>query len=135
LDRSIITGIVRIAVSYHGPLVLALDIYALWLNVHLGVAMISACLPTYKPLITLATNKAKSYYSQITGGKIASSSGSSRGYKVSSSAAQHGRAFEAGKGSSGDWVSLNSIGHNDGDDVVLVNTEGFKTKSNASTIV
>jgi hypothetical protein len=134
LDRAIITGIVRIAVSYQGPLAFALDIDALWLNVHLGVAMISACLPTYKPLVTLATNKAKSYYSQITGSKIASSSGSSRGYKASSSGAQHGRALEANKGSLEDWASLNSIGHNDGDDVELGNSEVYKTKPNASTV-
>lgn len=47
----IITGIVRIAVSYFPgePMIdLALDLY--WNNIHIGTAIICACLPTYRPV-------------------------------------------------------------------------------------
>ena len=48
----IVTGIVRMAVLYR-PDESDFDLTQgdIWLNVHLGTAIISACLPTYRPLI------------------------------------------------------------------------------------
>ncbi|KAI4196369.1 MAG: hypothetical protein LQ346_003228 [Caloplaca aetnensis] len=49
----IITGIVRIAKVYHpGETDFDLTQGDIWLNVHLGTAIICACLPTYRPLIS-----------------------------------------------------------------------------------
>lgn len=127
------TGIVRISVSYKNPLVLALDDDALWLNVHLGVAVISACLPTYKPLVTIATNKAKSYYSYINGSNFTSAFGSSKKHRVSPSAGQRGSTLTGSKGSSKAWSY--TLGHNDGDDVELVERQGSTAGVNKSTIV
>ncbi|MCJ1245437.1 hypothetical protein MMC30_002641 [Trapelia coarctata] len=65
----IITGIVRIVVSYV-PNVLLIDLIldAVWLNIHLGTAIICACLPTYRALFTRASltfsNLRKRYGSQ-----------------------------------------------------------------------
>lgn len=53
----IITGIIRVAICYRGPGALQLDKDALWLNIHTGIAIVSACLPTYKPLISSAKSK------------------------------------------------------------------------------
>jgi hypothetical protein len=130
-----VTGIVRIAVSYKNSLVLALDVDALWLNVHLGVAVISACLPTYRPLVTIATDKAKSYYSYVTGSSFTSSLGSSKEYRTSKSDEQKGSAFKGSKGSSKAWKSLRSLEHNDGDNIELVDRESPKAKSATSTVV
>ncbi|KAL8770403.1 MAG: hypothetical protein Q9209_003829 [Squamulea sp. 1 TL-2023] len=49
----IITGIIRI-VKVHQPSGSDVDLAQgdIWLNVHLGVAIICACLPTYRPLIS-----------------------------------------------------------------------------------
>lgn len=49
----IITGIVRIAKVYQ-PSATDVDLTQgdIWLNVHLGTAIICACLPTYRPLIS-----------------------------------------------------------------------------------
>ncbi|KAL8925694.1 MAG: hypothetical protein Q9208_003377 [Pyrenodesmia sp. 3 TL-2023] len=49
----IITGIVRIAIVYQpGRPDFDLTQGVIWLNVHLGTAIICACLPTYRPLFS-----------------------------------------------------------------------------------
>jgi hypothetical protein len=119
---------VRIAVSYQGPDILALDVDALWLNVHIGVAIISACLPTQKPLVISATNKARSYYSQMTSSKFTSSSESSKNYKAYTSDG-YGRASKGNKDSSKAWASLDSLRHNEDDNIKLVDREAVKANS------
>ncbi len=48
----VITAVVRMSVLYR-PSQPTLDFtHDIWLNVHLGTAVISACLPTYRPLIS-----------------------------------------------------------------------------------
>lgn len=61
----ILTGIVRMAVLYR-PGIVDFDLTQgdIWLNVHLGTAIISACLPTFRPLITRRGNPRNSYESR-----------------------------------------------------------------------
>ncbi|KAH8700939.1 hypothetical protein BGW36DRAFT_406079 [Talaromyces proteolyticus] len=59
----IITAIIRIAVSYQDPIGLQVNKDALWMNVHVGIAIVSACLPTYKPLVSTSFDHIRSYYS------------------------------------------------------------------------
>ncbi|KAL8895946.1 MAG: hypothetical protein Q9207_007940 [Kuettlingeria erythrocarpa] len=67
----IVTGIVRIAILYHpGETDFDLTQGDIWLNVHLGTAIICACLPTYRPLISrhswLKLRSKRSYHSSKT---------------------------------------------------------------------
>ena len=59
----VITSIVRMAVLYR-PTEPDIDLTQgdIWLNVHLGTAIISACLPTYKPLISGNTRLMDIFY-------------------------------------------------------------------------
>ena len=59
----VITGIVRMAVLYR-PKQHALDLTKgdIWFNVHLGTAIISACLPTFRPLLRLFRPKKQPSY-------------------------------------------------------------------------
>ncbi|KAF2264109.1 hypothetical protein CC78DRAFT_255531 [Lojkania enalia] len=132
---AIISGIVRIAVSYKNSMAIALDVDALWLNIHLGIAVVSACLPTYKPLVSMATDKARSYYSYVTGSNVTSSIGSSKKYRGSASDEQKGSAFIVSKTSSKAWERLDALERHDGDNVELVGREDSKVRSTASTIV
>ena len=59
----VITSIVRMAVLYR-PDEEDFDLSQgdIWLNVHLGTAIISACLPTYRPLVSRKTSLAQIFY-------------------------------------------------------------------------
>ncbi|KAI4100440.1 MAG: hypothetical protein LQ339_005501 [Xanthoria mediterranea] len=61
----IITSIVRLAVLYRpGEIDIDLTQGDIWLNVHLGTAIISACLPTFRPLISRRSGSGQSYGSR-----------------------------------------------------------------------
>ncbi|KAL8953347.1 MAG: hypothetical protein Q9222_000809 [Ikaeria aurantiellina] len=59
----VITNIVRISIIYR-PTHPEFDLTAgdIWLNVHFGTAIISACLPTYKPLISRSIRRMSDAY-------------------------------------------------------------------------
>ncbi|KAL8712697.1 MAG: hypothetical protein Q9220_003229 [cf. Caloplaca sp. 1 TL-2023] len=59
----VITNIVRISIIYR-PTHPDFDLTAgdIWLNVHFGTAIISACLPTYKPLISRSIRRMSDAY-------------------------------------------------------------------------
>ena len=59
----VITNIVRMSIIYR-PTEPEFDLTEgnIWLNVHFGTAIISACLPTYKPLITRSARKLSTVY-------------------------------------------------------------------------
>lgn len=59
----VITSIIRISVLYQPSNAnLDLTLGDIWLNVHLGTAIISACLPTYRPLISRKASLAQIFY-------------------------------------------------------------------------
>ncbi|KAI4266745.1 MAG: hypothetical protein L6R38_008568 [Xanthoria sp. 2 TBL-2021] len=61
----IITGIVRMAVLYRpGKIDIDLTQGDIWLNVHLGTAIISACLPTFRPLMSRRSDSRQAYSSR-----------------------------------------------------------------------
>ena len=59
----VITSIIRMAVLYRpGEADFDLSKGDIWLNVHLGTAIISACLPTYRPLVSRKTSLTQIFY-------------------------------------------------------------------------
>ncbi|KAL8669457.1 MAG: hypothetical protein Q9168_005953 [Polycauliona sp. 1 TL-2023] len=61
----VLTSIVRMAVLYRpGKVDIDLTQGDIWLNVHLGTAIISACLPTFRPLISGRSNSRQGTGSQ-----------------------------------------------------------------------
>lgn len=59
----VITGIVRLAALYRPGIVdFDLTIGDIWLNVHLGTAIISACLPAYRPLVLRGFRSSRDAY-------------------------------------------------------------------------
>lgn len=60
----IITAIIRVAILYR-PNQTDLDLTQgdIWFNVHLGTAIISACLPTYGPLVSHSSRLLQSFQS------------------------------------------------------------------------
>ena len=59
----VITGIVRMATLYRpGIEDFDLTIGDIWLNVHLGTAIISACLPAYRPLVSRSFRSGRDTY-------------------------------------------------------------------------
>lgn len=59
----VITSIIRMAILYR-PGVEDFDLTKgdIWLNVHLGTAIISACLPTYRPLVSRSSQIFRSFH-------------------------------------------------------------------------
>lgn len=61
----VLTGVVRMAVLYRpGEVDFDLTQGDIWLNVHLGTAIISACLPTFRPLIPRSSGGTSRYHSR-----------------------------------------------------------------------
>ena len=60
----VITGIIRMSIIYH-PNEPDFDLTQgdIWLNVHIGTVIISACLPTYRPLISRSSQLLSGLYS------------------------------------------------------------------------
>ncbi|KAL8811927.1 MAG: hypothetical protein Q9200_001425 [Gallowayella weberi] len=65
----VITNIIRMSIIYR-PTEPEFDLTEgnIWLNVHFGTAIISACLPTYKPLISRSVRMVSNVYASHGGG-------------------------------------------------------------------
>lgn len=109
----IITGMIRIIICYRGPGALQLDKDAFWLNIHTGIAIVSACLPTYRPLLSSANSHSRE--------KPDSGSGSAADPRIQ----EHGRRDQylesvdaapdnedndqSGMAGGKDWMSMHSV--------------------------
>ncbi|RAO68073.1 uncharacterized protein BHQ10_004085 [Talaromyces amestolkiae] len=113
----IITGIIRVVICYRGPGALQLDKDALWLNIHTGIAIISACLPTYKPLVSSAKSKisASGTDNSASGaGSVADPRGQKRGSRYKDSGfvdadPNNGNNVNGRKASAKGWMSMDSV--------------------------
>lgn len=114
----IITGIIRIVICYHGPGALQLDKDGFWLNVHAGIAIVSACLPTYKPLVSSARSKISAYgtdnSSSGTGSVVADPRAQKRGSRYGDSAfvdadPNNGNNVHGRKANAKRWMSMDSV--------------------------
>lgn len=113
----IITGIIRIAICYRGPGALQLDKDAFWLNIHAGIAIISACLPTYKPLVSSAKSKISASGTDNSGsgtGSVADHRAQKRGSRYNDSGfvdedVKSGNTINGRKPSAKGWMSMDSV--------------------------
>jgi hypothetical protein len=113
----IITGIIRIIICYRGPGALQLDKDAFWLNIHAGIAIVSACLPTYKPLVSSAKNKLSSDDADNSGsgnGSVADPRAQKGGSRYGDSgfvdaAPNGGNNVNGRKASAKGWLSMESV--------------------------
>ncbi|KUL84346.1 hypothetical protein ZTR_06339 [Talaromyces verruculosus] len=142
----IITGIIHIVICYRGLGALQLDKDAFWLNIHAGIAIFSACLPTYKPLVSSAKSKISAYGTNNSGsgtGSVAdlcAQKGGSR-YKESRfiDANPNNRNNGYGrKASAKGWMSMDSVdtlrdeGARDGEEVFrLIGSQSWNWKAMA----
>ena len=75
----IVTGLIRVVLGYApGSQNVAFSKAELWSAVHIGIAIVCACLPTLRPTLNRFTAKAKSLYgSAFSSSKLGHTSGTS----------------------------------------------------------
>jgi hypothetical protein len=113
----IITGIIRIVICYRGPGALQLDKDAFWLNIHAGIAIVSACLPTYKPLVSSAKSKISAHSTDNSGsvtGSVADPPAQKREGRYRDSGfvdavPNNGNNVNGRKATAKGWVSMDSV--------------------------
>jgi hypothetical protein len=98
-----------------------------WANAHIGVAIISACLPTYQPLVSGSYKSIKSYYSSVTGSSTSHPSKASNKFSDNEYGSPKRDAFKA-------WQSVESRENVDGDAVNLVDIQSPTRTWNAQTV-
>ncbi|PCH00934.1 Hypothetical protein PENO1_045470 [Penicillium occitanis (nom. inval.)] len=113
----VITGIICIVIYYCDPGALQLDKDAFWLNIHAGIAIVSACLPTYKPLVSSAKSKISAYGTNNSGsgtGSVADPCAQKGGSRYEESRfvdvdPNNGNNGYGRKASSKGWMSMDSV--------------------------
>lgn len=108
----ILTAIVRIAESYLGSIEIELNKEAVWVNVPVGIAILSACLPTYRSILSPIFQKVDSYHSAARNSSGTKSRGISHGSDHHSNSCIHATLRR--------WLRLESHENNWGDGVRLV---------------
>ncbi|KAF2014353.1 hypothetical protein BU24DRAFT_481797 [Aaosphaeria arxii CBS 175.79] len=130
----IVTGVLRIRLSIE-PGSTAIDFMhdILWLDIHAGIALVCACLPTYRPLIVKASSVVSGSVSKIFSSKDQSTDASSKP-SDSSATQKHAKMSDGTIGSSPPmrkkYDELGSI-----DEVGLVEMETKSAYSAVSSIV
>ncbi|GAM35851.1 hypothetical protein TCE0_017r04499 [Talaromyces pinophilus] len=113
----VIAGIICIVIYYCDPGALQLDKDAFWLNIHAGIAIVSACLPTYKPLVSSAKSKISAYGTNNSGsgtGSVADPCAQKGGSRYEESRfvdvdPNNGNNGYGRKASSKGWMSMDSV--------------------------
>lgn len=126
----IITAIVRIAECYQGSKNIELNKDALWVNVHVGIAILSACLPTYRGILSPIFDKINLYYSAISNSSRTKSSGTCHGsndsdHKINASMHAKLKPWTSLQSHEGDWSDGVRLVEMHNSDMVDYNDRGY----------